>query len=190
MIRQLEDTIMPKCLLWLILILPAGAASNPLEIHRHAPRAETVKHIMDSMIDPNAEALWDSVASYASLDRVQEKSPRNDADWKELRRRASKLSMAAHLLVTPDRPVAEPGDQSKNPSIELSPSQIETLINSDKPAWRMLVDGLQTSATLVINAIDKKNLEQLRSANDALNASCEKCHQKYWYPNRSRLLQQ
>jgi hypothetical protein len=181
---------MPKLLLWLILILPAGAASNALEIHRHSPPAETVKHIMDSMIDPNAEALWDSVASYASLDRVQEEAPRNDADWKELRRRASTLSMAAHLLVMADRPVADSGDQSKNPSIELSPLQIEALIKNDRPAWRMLVDGLQTSATLVINAIDRRNLEQLRSANDALNVACEKCHQKYWYPNRKKLLQQ
>jgi hypothetical protein len=172
-----------------VLCLQGTATSNPLEMHGHIRHAQTIKQIMDSMIDPSAEALWDSVASYETLQHVEERSPRNDADWKSLRRRASTLVRAAHLLIPPDLPVAEPGDQSKNPSVELSPEQIEALINSDRPAWTLLVTGLQTSATLVLNAIDKRSLKELRSANDALNVACEQCHQKYWYPNRRKLLQ-
>ena len=145
---------------------------------------------MDSMVDPSAEALWDSVASYATVKHVEQKAPRNDADWNEVRRRASTLSKAAHLLLEPDRRVAEPGDKSKNPSIELSPEQIETLINNDRPAWTTLVHGLQNSAVLVLKAIDKRDLDGLRAANDGLNRTCEECHQKYWYPNRKRVLQQ
>jgi hypothetical protein len=182
---------MPKQFLSLAVILPlmTSTVSYSFEMHRHARSTETIKQIMDSIIDPNAEALWDSVASYASVKHVEEKSPQNDADWNELRRRASTLSLAAHLLDAPNRPVANPGDKSNNPNIELSPQQIEALINKDRPAWRMLVHGLHNSAVLVMNAIDKKNLEGLRSANDALNVACEQCHQKYWYPNRPRSLQ-
>jgi hypothetical protein len=183
---------MRKHLLWLVAVLPlvTPAAFNSLAMHRDVRPIKTIKDIMDSMINPNAEALWNSVASYVSLKHVQQKAPHNDADWKELRRRASTLSMAAHLLTVSGRPVGQPGDQSKNPAIELSPEQIEVLINEDRPTWRMLVHGLQDSVALVTNAIDKKNLEGLRSANDALNAACEQCHQKYWYPNRRKLLQQ
>jgi hypothetical protein len=185
-----ETKVMAKYLFWLAAILPlvSSAASDPLAMHRNA--RQTIKHIMDSMIDPNAEALWDSVASYASLKHVEEKLPRNDADWVGLRRRASILLMAARLLAEPHRHVADPGDQSKNPSIELSPEQIEALISNDGPAWRVLVQGLQNSAARIIEVLDKKDLEGLRSANDALNAACEQCHQKYWYPNRKKSLQQ
>jgi hypothetical protein len=173
-----------------VLVFVANAASYPVETHRHRPPAQTIKYIMDSMVDPSAEALWDSVALYATLKHVEQKAPRNDADWNQVRRRALTLSIAAHLLLEPDRRVAEPGDKSKNPSIELSPEQIETLINNDRPAWTTLVHGLQNSAVLVLKAIDKRDLEGLRAANDGLNRTCEECHQKYWYPNRKRLLQQ
>jgi hypothetical protein len=165
-----------------ILAFVANSASYPVETHRHRP--QTIKYIMDSMVDPSAEALWDSVASY------EQKAPRNDADWNELRRRASTQSIAAHLLLARGRRVAEPGDKSRNPSIELSPEQIETLINNDRPAWTTLVHGLQKSAVLVLKAIDKRDLEGLRAANDGLNRTCEECHQKYWYPNRKKSLQQ
>jgi hypothetical protein len=183
---------MLKRLFWLTAVLSvvASAASNPLEIYRHVRPSETIKKIMDSMINPNAEALWDSVASCVTLKHVQENSPRNDVDWKELRRRASKLMLAVHLLAVPGRPVAEPGDQSRNPSIELSPENIDALINEDRRAWRTLVHRLQTSTTLVMNAINERNVTELRSANDALNVACEQCHQKYWYPNRGKLLHQ
>jgi hypothetical protein len=182
---------MLKRLLWLTAVLPvvASAASHPREMYRHVRPSETIKNIMNSIVNPNAEALWESVASCVTLKDVQENSPRNDADWTELRRKASKLMLASHLLAVPGRPVAKSGDQSRNPSIELSPETIEALITEDGRAWRRLVHGLQTSTTLVMNAIDKRNVKELRSANDALNVACEQCHQKYWYPNRSKLLQ-
>jgi len=173
-----------------VWLLVAHLPSYSVETHRHRPLGQTIKYIMDSMVDPSAEALWNSVASYATLKHVEQKAPHNDADWNELRRRASTLSLAADLLVAPNRRVAEPGDKSKNPSIELSPEQIETAINNDRPAWTALVHGLQKSAVLVRKAIDKKDLDGLRDANDELNRTCEECHQKYWYPNRKRLLQQ
>jgi hypothetical protein len=187
-----KKAVMVKRVLFLtaVLLFIANSTSYPVETHRHRPPVQTIKYIMDSMVDPSAEALWDSVASYATLKHVEQKAPHNEADWNELRRRASTLSIAARLLVVPDRPVAEPGDKSRNPRIELSPEQIETLINNDRSAWTALVHGLQTSAVLVLKAIDKKDLEGLRAANDGLNRTCEECHQKYWYPNRKKLLQQ
>jgi hypothetical protein len=186
---------MPKHLLSLaaaaVLLLLIGNASSahPAEAHGRV-LAETIKDIMDSMIDPGAEALWDSVASYVSLKHVEQKAPRNDAQWSELRRRTVTLLTGAQLLLARDRHVAKRGDKSKNPSIELPPEQIEVLINNDRPAWTNLVRGLQNSGGLALDAIDNRDLEGLRSAGNALNGACEECHQKYWYPNRKKSLQQ
>jgi hypothetical protein len=148
-------------------VICSAAAAHLIKPHPHV-KPDTVKNIMDSMIDPAAEALWDSVASYVSLEHIEQKAPRNDAEWDALWRKTMTLLTGAQLLLT-DRHVSTTGDKSKNPSIELPPEQIEALINNDRPAWTHLVHGLQNSGILALDAIDRKDLEGLRSAGNALN---------------------
>ena len=47
----------------------------------------TIKDIMDSMVDPSAEFLFDSVAMVADEHGITEKAPQTDEEWKEVRRR-------------------------------------------------------------------------------------------------------
>jgi hypothetical protein len=146
----------------------------------------TIKEIMDSMIDPSARAVWDSVASYIQANHIEEKAPQNDMDWEELRRNANTLLHAANLLLVPGTRVANPDDKSDNPRIELHPEQIEMLISGDKAAWTRRAYALRESSGLVLKATDNRDVRALQASGNAINTACEQCHQKYWYPNRNK----
>ena len=78
---------------------------------RQAPQTETttpefrlnatIKDIMDSLIDPAADYIWDAVATTVTAKGREEKYPRTDEEWKELRRRAIHLLEGANLLLIP-----------------------------------------------------------------------------------------
>ena len=78
-------------------------------------KTATIKDIMDSMVDPSADFLFDSVAQIADEHGITEKAPHTDEEWQEVRRRAIQLLEAPNLLVMKGRKVARPGDKSENP---------------------------------------------------------------------------
>lgn len=146
----------------------------------------TIKDIMDSMIDPSADFLFDSVAQIADEQGVREKAPHTDEEWQEVRRRAIQLLEAPNLLVMKERRVALPNDRSKNPEIELEPAQIQALIDRDRQQFVARARTLQDAATLALRAADSRDKDALFKACDTLDKACENCHLHYWYPNDKR----
>src|SRR5437867_3982175 len=102
----------------------------------------TIKDIMDSMVDPSADVLWESVATIVSAAGTEERQPRTDEEWANVHRRAVELVEATNLLLIEGRHVAKPNEKSENPEVELQPEQIEKLIASDRPAWVNFAHGL------------------------------------------------
>jgi len=145
----------------------------------------TIKDIMDSMVDPAADYVWESVKTTITEKAVEEKRPRTDKDWAEVRRHAIMLLEATNLLVMPGRKVAPSGQKSENPNIELEPAQIEVRINQDRKSWIELSHALHDTIVPVLKAIDNKNAEELQDSGDAIDRACENCHLKYWYPNET-----
>jgi hypothetical protein len=143
----------------------------------------TIKDIMDSMVDPNADYLWESVATIVSAAGTEERSPKTEKDWIEVRRRAITLIEATNLLQMPGRKVARPGEKSENPGIELEPEQMEKLMTEDRQAFVTLAHGLHDAASEALKAIDEKNAQGLLDAGEKIDSACENCHLKYWYPN-------
>jgi len=146
----------------------------------------TIKDIMDSMVDPSADYLFEAVAIVGDEHGVTERAPHTDEEWLEVRRRAVQLLEAPNLLVMHGRTVARPEDASKNPNIELEPSQVQALIDADRPAFATRARALQDAATLALKAIDAKDKDALFQASDGIDQACENCHLRYWYPNDER----
>ena len=146
----------------------------------------TIKEIMDSLVDPGSDFIWESVATTVSAKGVEEKAPHTDEEWKEVRRHAIQLMEATNLLIMPGRHVAKPGEKADDPKVELGPEQIEALINSDRKSFNDFAHGLYDTIPPVIDAIDKKDPEALLNAGDAIDRACENCHLKYWYPNEAQ----
>ena len=143
----------------------------------------TIKDIMDSMVDPSADVLWESVAAIVSAKGTEERAPKTDEDWTNVRRRAITLIEATNLLQMPGRHVAKPGEKSENPGIELGPEEIEKVLNEDRQAFVTLAHGLHDAGVEALKSIDEKNAQGLLDAGEKIDTACENCHLKYWYPN-------
>src|SRR5918992_1471373 len=113
----------------------------------------TIKDIMTSIIDPEADVLWNSVATIVSMKGTEERAPRTDEEWAAVRRSAVQLVEATNLLRVPGRHVARPGEKSENPRIELQPETIQKMIAEDPASWGALVDRLHDAAVPSLTAI-------------------------------------
>jgi hypothetical protein len=143
----------------------------------------TIKDIMDSIVDPGADAIWGAVETVVSAKGVEEKMPRTDEEWKEVRRKAIMLLEATNLLQIPGRHVAKPGEKADDPKVELAPEQIEAMINKDRAQWAKFAQGLHEATMLSFKAIEAKNAEELLNTGDRIDTACENCHKQYWYPD-------
>lgn len=144
----------------------------------------TVKDIMDSIVDPSADVLWNSVATIITAAGTEQRAPQSDEEWATLRRHAVQLIEATNLLLIPGRHVARPGEKPEDPKILLAPEQIEALINQDRQAWTRKAYVLHDAAVEAQKAIEAKNADALLDAGDVLDKACENCHLTYWYPRK------
>jgi hypothetical protein len=164
---------------------PQTAAPAVAKLSAPAPDLRitgTIKDIMDSIVDPSADYLWDSVATIVTRKGTEERRPRTDEDWKNVRRRAIELIEAPNLLMMEGRKVAKPGEKSENPGIELGPEQIQEILDGDRATFVQRAHALQDAAKEALAAIDKKDVDALSNAGETIDEACEQCHLKYWYP--------
>jgi hypothetical protein len=145
----------------------------------------TVKDIMDAVIDPSADFVWDSVQIVATLQGTEEHAPRTDDDWKAVRRHTVALVEASNLLLIPGRHIARPGEKADDPKVDLPPEEIEKLMLADWPAWVARAHALHEASTETLKAVEARDVKALLSAGEVLDAACESCHRKYWYPSLS-----
>jgi hypothetical protein len=177
-----------------LVVLVAGCSGQ--QAQKSAPgEAEyrttaTIKDIMDSMVDPGSDVIWDSVETIVSAKGTEEKQPRTDEEWKNVRNHAIMLMEATNLLLIPGRKVAQPGEKAEDPKVELAPEQIQTLIDQDRPAFIKFAHGLHDATMEAFKAIEKKDVEGLLNSGDGIDRACENCHLKYWYPNEAKNLPQ
>jgi hypothetical protein len=168
------------------LVVAASACTNAKPAEPDLLATSTIKDIMDSMVDPSADYLFEAVAQIADEQGIRQKAPQTDAEWKEARRRAVQLLEAPNLLAMRGRKAARPGEKSENPDVELQPEQIQALIDADRVQFVTRARTLQDAAQALLQAVDAKNANTLFDAAGRLDKACENCHLHYWYPNDKR----
>ena len=162
-------------------LLFATACGGPAPEYR---TSATVREVMKSIVEPNADYVWKSVSSRVTLKGTEEKAPKTDDDWEELREHAVALAEASDLLQIPGRLVAHPGEPVDNPKVEEPPEVIKTMIESDLATWIKYNHDLHDTVITVIKAIDAKNVQGVMAAGSAIDDACEACHKSYWYPEK------
>ena len=161
----------------------APAATAPaLPPPEYTPTA-TIKDLMQSVVDPNADVVWLSVTTVQSAKGTVDSAPKTDEEWTKVRHGAIALMEAANLLIVPGRHVARPGEKSETPGVELEPPEMEVLINKDVPAWRMRAKALHDAGLAALQAIDNKDAPKVFEVGEQIEQACENCHKQYWYPN-------
>ena len=142
----------------------------------------SVEEIMRLIIDPAADAVWDSVVIVVNENGIETTQPETNEDWLTLRRHAITLVEATNLLLIEGRAIAAPDSRSELPGIDLEPDEIEALLAADWATWSELVRKMNESGIQVLNAVDTHDVDALLIAGDRLDLACENCHATYWYP--------
>ena len=100
-----------------------GTCAKPKPEAEYRPTT-TIRDLMDGLVDPSADTIWNSVSTTITKKGKEEKAPHTDEEWGNVRHSAIALLEASNLLQIPGRHVAMPGQRNEQ-GIELQPEQIE-----------------------------------------------------------------
>jgi hypothetical protein len=145
-----------------------------------------IQDIMAGMIEPSAEFVWESVSSIVTAEGVEEKQPRTEEEWDEVRRHAIILTESANLLLIEGRQVAREGRQLDDHGTpgNLTLQQVEQAIATDRNSFVAFSRALHDVGAVLIEAADDKDVQAIMTAGEALDEVCESCHLKFWYPGQ------
>src|SRR5882724_4376407 len=148
----------------------------------------TIPDLMNGIIDPSADVLWDSVAYIATTKGVEDRQPRTDEEWKTVRNSAITLIEAANLLSMPGRSVAAAHTSTDAPPGlgELSHADIQQRIDATHEGFTQFARNLQDAGLKALAAINARDAQGLMDAGGTIDEACEACHVTYWYPNQNR----
>lgn len=114
----------------------------------------SLKQVMEWVIDPNADVVWDSVKSISNAKGTTEIYPRTDAQWEAVRNSAATLVEAGNLLMIEGR--SKEGNQ-----------------------WMEYSKRLSRTAEIALKAAQDKNKDALFDAGGKIYNACKACHDKY-----------
>ncbi|WP_108645376.1 hypothetical protein [Polynucleobacter rarus] len=123
-------------------------------VEKNAAPTIELKSLMLWLIDPAADAIWDSVSTIIDRNGTTNIAPKNDEEWESLRQQAAVLTEAGNLLMMPNR---------------VQPGKI----------WALAAKKLNTSGFLALQATLNKDPDLLFKAGEEIYKSCAGCHQAY-----------
>jgi hypothetical protein len=127
----------------------AGAAEPP----PFKPVAD-VKQLMNAMIDPQADEIWDATGWIITAAGEEERRPKNDEEWLAVMHHAVTVTEAGNLLMMVPR--AKDGDQ-----------------------WMKFSQELVDAGTKVWRAAEAKDVKGLFDTGGVLYEACLHCHGEY-----------
>jgi hypothetical protein len=113
-----------------------------------------VKQVMQWVIDPATDVIWDSVKSIITEKGTQEIAPHTDADWDKVRDGAATLMEASNALMIDGRA-------------------------RDKKEWMTAAHRLGDAANQALKAAQAKNTEALFNEGGNIYKACAACHSRY-----------
>lgn len=177
----------------LMLVMLQVSCSRPVTEQDAAqiagPRpVASIQELMQSIVDPTADALWESVSTTVTAQGEEEHRPRTPEQWRQLRHLALTLAEAGNLLTIGGRAVAHAGQPLEDHHVDatLKPKDIQARIDANPQAFAQFALALQKAAETSLAAIDQQDIDAFMRAGGQLDQACEACHQRYWYPGDRR----
>ena len=112
------------------------------------------KLLMQSVVDPNADVIWDAVKTIITAQGTEEIRPRSDAEWTAVRNSAVALAESGNLLMMAPR--AKDGGE-----------------------WMTLAQELVDTSQAAMRAAESKNADRLFTVGGDIYDACSHCHQRY-----------
>lgn len=162
------------------------AAASPTAAQMGLTPVLSVQELMEHLIDPVADTIFDAVGSDVTANGVVETKPETDDDWLRIERGALQLAEASNLLKMP-RPMAPAGHGvaitlSDGTKPELEPAEIQAKVDADPARWARHADELRVAALEALKVVKARNVDGLFNAGSVVDRACENCHLEYWYP--------
>ena len=114
----------------------------------------SVKQIMNGIVGPAANRVFASVGSVISAKGTEERAPRTDEEWEAVGNDAAALIESGNLILMNGRAV-DGGD------------------------WVKMSEAMIDAGKVVLRAVQARSPDKVMESGEALNESCDKCHQKY-----------
>lgn len=118
------------------------------------PPVASVKQIMAGIVMPAAYVVFDSVSTIVDAKGVQENQPRTDEEWAIVGANAAVLIESANMLLIGNRAV-------------------------DQGDWVKMANAMADAGRIALKAAEGKSPEGILEAGEAINQSCDSCHEKY-----------
>ena len=134
-------------------VVVAAACSSGPQPPPFKPVVDT-KLLMQSVIDPNADLVWDAVKTIDTVKGTEEIRPRTDEQWAAVRNAAVTVAESGNLLMMVPR--ARDGGE-----------------------WMTMAQRMIDTGQEAIKAAEAKNAERLFTVGGDIYDSCSACHQKY-----------
>jgi hypothetical protein len=166
--------------------VPATPAALAAGSTRDGQVYSSIKDIMESIIDPSADALWGAVGTVVDKEGIHESFPRTQEEWLDLRRAAVRIIEGGNLLMMGGREAAPVGSKSEAPGVELEPAQITALIRKNQKSFGAFAKALQALGSEALRASDAQNADVLLDIGARMESVCESCHQTFWYPQEKQ----
>jgi hypothetical protein len=170
----------------------AVTAADPTPVSTPAPPATpfrikaSIQELMDAVIDPAADALWDSVSITETAKGTVFHQPKTGEEWQEARRHAIALIEGTNLLVMDGRKLVAPGSPvlDEGTSGVLGSEEGQKLFDAKHPTFVEFAHALRAAGEQMLTSIDKKDATGMMNAGAAMDGVCESCHLTFWYPNQ------
>ena len=127
---------------------PAPSIEAPL------PSALDLKQLMEWVIDPTADVVWDSVKWISTEAGTEEIEPRSDKEWAAVRNAAATLSELGAVLMLPGRA-------------------------RDDGEWKAMARALIATSRRALAAAEAKDKNALFAAGGEIYNACRGCHIQY-----------
>jgi hypothetical protein len=112
------------------------------------------KLLMQSVVDPNADLIWDAVKFIDTKEGSQDIRPRTDAEWTAVRNAAIIVAESGNLLMMVPRA-------------------------KDDGEWMQRAQEMINAGEEAMKAAEAKNADKLFTVGGDIYDSCSNCHRKY-----------
>jgi cytochrome c556 len=149
------------------------AAAEPLDLRTS----------MQQQVNPAALAIWD-VGNNAMNDAGGiDAALMDDAKWGKLAEAAGQLSAAGKAIAAATSFSAAAADNSAVGQGEIAMAEVQRHVDSDTDGFRRMGAALAAHADKLSAAAKAKDAAQAGELVSQMDAVCESCHSRYWYPD-------
>lgn len=161
----------------------ASAAPAPVpQFHLQA----SVQELMHDLVDPSADGVWDAVGTTITAKGIDDRQPRTEAEWRQVRAHAVLLIEATNLLTMEGRRLVPPGGKVLDEGNEgvLTAETGQKKLDSQREVFVQFARALRDTGEHMLAAIDAKDPKAMLEVGTEMDGVCESCHTTFWYPNQ------